>query len=50
MGGQGITPITIEYQKKPEQLTAHTDALTIPDEYSLSTIPYLAVSEMMANR
>lgn len=43
-------PISIDYQKKPTQLSDVTDVLTIPDEYSLNTIPYLAVSEMLANR
>ena len=31
-------------------LVNDTDILTIPDEYSLNTIPYLAVAEMMYNR
>jgi hypothetical protein len=39
-----------EYQKTVATLLNGTDTLTIPDEYSLSTIPYLAVSEMMYNR
>ena len=43
-------PISFEYQKAPTQLSATTDVLTIPDDYSLNTIPYLAVAEMMANR
>lgn len=42
--------ISFEYQKKPTQLSANTDVLTIPDEYSLNTIPYMAIAEMMANR
>jgi hypothetical protein len=43
-------PISFEYQKKPTQLVDTTDVLTVPDDYSLNTIPYLAVSEMLANR
>jgi hypothetical protein len=43
-------PISFEYQKKPTQLTATTDVLTIPDDYSLNTIPYIAVAEMLMNR
>jgi len=43
-------PISFEYQKKPDQLINPTDLLTIPDDYSLNTIPYMAVSEMLANR
>lgn len=43
-------PISFEYQKAPTQLSATTDVLTIPDDYSLNTIPYIAVAEMMANR
>lgn len=46
----GNQPIAYEYQKKPTQLVNPTDVLTIPDEYSLTTIPYMAVSEMFANR
>lgn len=42
--------ISFEYQKKPTQLVNPGDALTIPDDYSLNTIPYMAVSEMLANR
>jgi len=42
--------LSFEYQKKPTQLSATTDLLTIPDDYSLNTIPYLAVSEMMMAR
>lgn len=43
-------PISFEYQIAPTQLALVTDTLTIPDAYSLNTIPYMAVSEMMANR
>ena len=42
--------ISMEYQKKPTNLSSTTDLLSIPDEYSLNTIPYMAISEMMANR
>lgn len=35
---------------KPTQLVSPTDILTIPDDYSLNTIPYMAVSEMLMNR
>ena len=47
---QNGQPINIDYQIKPTQLVNSTDILSIPDDYSLNTIPYLAVSEMMANR
>ena len=43
-------PISFEYQKAPTQLSATTDICTIPDDYSLNTIPYMAVAEMMINR
>lgn len=43
-------PVSFEYQKKPTQLSATTDVLTIPDDYSLNTIPYIAVAEMYMNR
>lgn len=43
-------PISFEYQKSVPVLSAVTDTLTIPDTYALNTIPYLAVSEMLANR
>ena len=42
--------LSFEYQKQPTQLSATTDVLTIPDDYSLNTIPYMAIAEMMANR
>jgi len=44
------SPLSFEYQKKPTQMTSEASIVTIPDEYSLNTIPYMAVSEMMANR
>lgn len=50
LGSTTSIPLSIEYQKKPTQLVNTTDLLTVPDEYSLNTIPYLAVAEMMANR
>jgi hypothetical protein len=31
-------------------MVSSTDLATIPDQFSLNTIPYLAVSEMMMNR
>lgn len=43
-------PISIDYQKRPTQLVNTTDTLSIPDDYALNTIPYMAVSEMLANR
>ena len=43
-------PLSFEYQKKPTQLSAVTDVLSIPDDYSLTTIPQMAMAEMMANR
>lgn len=43
-------PVSFEYQKSPTQLVNTTDVLTIPDDYSLNTIPYMAVAEMLANR
>ncbi len=43
-------PISLEYQVKPTELVDPTDVLTIPDEYSLTTIPYMAVAEMIINR
>ncbi len=42
--------LRLDYQTKPTQLVDPTDVLTIPDEYSLNTIPYLAIAEMMFNR
>ena len=45
-----LQPISFDYQKAPVQLSLPADTLTIPDEYALNTIPYMAVSEMMANR
>ena len=43
-------PIMLDYQIAPTQLENTIDALTIPDDYALSTIPYLATAEMLANR
>lgn len=42
--------ISFDYQKAPTQLVDTTDIVTIPDDYSLNTIPYMAVAEMLANR
>jgi len=42
--------ISFEYQKRPTQLVNITDTLAIPDDYSLNTIPYMAMAEMMMNR
>lgn len=42
--------IQLTYQKKATQLSATTDLLTVPDDYSLTTIPYIAVGEMLFNR
>lgn len=42
--------IRFEYQKLPTTLIDIADIATIPDTYVLSTIPYIAVSEMLFNR
>lgn len=42
--------IQLTYQRKPTLLVATTDLLTVPDEYSLTTIPYIAVGQMLFNR
>lgn len=43
--------IRMRYQKTPDVFTSPTDQATIPDtDYALSTIPYLAVAEMLYNR
>ena len=42
--------IRFEYQKLPTRLINTTDLVTVPDTYALSTIPYVAVSEMLFNR
>jgi hypothetical protein len=42
--------IQLTYQKKATALVDPTDLLTIPDDYSLTTIPYVAVGEMLFNR
>ena len=42
--------VQLTYQKKATALVNPTDLLTIPDEYSLTTIPYIAVWEMLFNR
>jgi hypothetical protein len=43
-------PISFEYQMAPTALSATTDLLTIPDSYSLNTIPYMAAAEILINR
>lgn len=43
-------PVMMDYQVRPTQLENDIDILTIPDDYALSTIPYIATAEMMANR
>lgn len=43
-------PVSFEYQKAPTQMVNPTDLITVPDDYSLNTIPYMAVAEMLANR
>jgi hypothetical protein len=40
----------MDYQIKPTQIESTIDSYTIPDDYLLSTVPYLAVSEMLMNR
>lgn len=42
--------LRFDYQKAPVQMADATDLATIPDDYVLNTVPYLAISEMMANR
>jgi hypothetical protein len=42
--------LRFEYVKKPTTLSVYTDTCTLPDTYSLSTIPYLATGEMLYNR
>lgn len=42
--------IRFEYQKLPTTFINTTDLATIPDTYVLSTVPYIAVSEMLFNR
>ena len=43
-------PIMMDYQTKPTQIVDTVDTYAIPDDYLLSTVPYLAVSEMLMNR
>lgn len=47
---QDWQPISFEYQQAPTQLSSSTDILTIPDDYALTTVPYIATAEMLANR
>ena len=42
--------ISFEYQKKPTQFTTDSDLATIPDDYVLNTIPYMACAEILMNR
>lgn len=42
--------IRFEYVMAPTTLTLSSDLVTLPDTYSLSTIPYLATGEMLYNR
>lgn len=42
--------IRFEYQKLPTTFNLITDLATVPDTYALSTIPYIAVAEMLFNR
>ena len=38
------------YEKKPTALVAADDLLTIPDEYSMSTVPILAAAYTLYHR
>lgn len=42
-------PILFQYEKKPTEMVNNTDLCTIPDDF-VSTIPYVAVAEMLYNR
>ena len=42
--------LDLKYQKKATDLTTDSTIATIPDDYSLTTIPYIAVSQMLALR
>ncbi len=42
--------IHIRYEKKATKLVNTTDTTTIPEVYAESTIPYLAIGEMLYNR
>jgi hypothetical protein len=42
--------IDMEYQMAPTQVANPTDLMTIPDAYVLTTVPYMAVAEMLSNR
>jgi hypothetical protein len=42
---------TMEYEKKPTEMTTWVDESTITDDtWAKNTIPYLAVGEMLFNR
>lgn len=47
---QSGNAIRMEYNAKPTTLTLSTDVCDIPDEYCLTTIPYLATSMMLQVR
>jgi hypothetical protein len=42
--------IHLRYEKTATKMTASGSLATIPDDYSDSTIPYLALGEMLYNR
>ena len=42
--------IHLRYEKTATTMSASADLATIPDAYSKSTIPYLAIGEMLYNR
>lgn len=48
--GGDSTQFLLLYEKEPTTMTLTTDNPTIPDKWSLATIPYVAVSEMLFNR
>jgi hypothetical protein len=43
-------PIVLQYNKLPTLMTLAANTCTVPDRWSLSTIPYVAVAEMFYNR
>lgn len=48
----GVTgyAMRLEYVQSPTRLINSTDISSIPDDYILSTVPYLATGEMLLNR
>ncbi len=42
--------LRFEYQKTPTPLVLSSDISSIPDQYVLNTVPYLATGEMLFNR